>query len=100
MIVVVSEDFVEQAGDITSYDIVSDDIDTSLTVPKQSFEISTSLDDEEDKYQATELLRPLENDIPVLEAIENELDESEVINEAFLAPVENDVSSFSLLPMP
>merc|ERR1711879_908967 len=50
--------------------------------------------------EATDLLRPLENDIPVLEAIENELDESEGINEAFLAPVESDVSSFSLLPIP
>merc|ERR1712054_285105 len=74
-IVVVSEDIVEQAVDFTSYDIVTDGIDTSLIVPKQSFEISTSLDDEEDKYEATDLLRPLENDIPVLEAIENELDE-------------------------
>merc|ERR1711936_365845 len=39
-IVVISEDIVEQAVDITSFDIVTDDIDTSLTVPKQSFEIS------------------------------------------------------------
>merc|ERR1711977_539470 len=97
------EDVLEQEIDITTYDTFQDIADTSYV--KSKLDVGVIVPPLEDEMkdipvQPIELLKPVENDGPFLEPIENDFDETYTIGESLLAPVENEELSYSLLPMP
>merc|ERR1711881_713845 len=92
---VISEGVVEQGIDISTYE------DKFSVKPKLDIDVSLPPVQDENKFpQAIELPKPMENDMLFLVAIENDIDASDIIGESFLSPVENELTSFSLIPMP
>merc|ERR1711881_489034 len=92
---VISEGVVEQGIDTSTYE------DKFSVKPKLDIDVSLPPVQDENKFpQAIELPKPMENDMPFLVAIENDIDASDIIGESFLSPVENELTSFSLIPMP